>query len=202
MWGAALAAGAGGLGSALSGFGMSSTGHQQRDSILQGVNQANNQIQQGYNTANQQLSPFAQAYQNALLPQGVNMNNPGGLANYFESTPGYQFQMQQGLKGVQNSAAAKGGLLSGAAMKAMNDYAQGQAGAGYQQWLQNINNPGVSTNLANMAQQNSLFQGNNIMQGNTAAANAAAQGEYGKYSSFGGLSSSLMGGGMAGLGFK
>lgn len=49
-----------------------------------------------------------------------------------QATPGYQFQLEQGLQGVNNSAAAKGGLLSGANMKAINDYAQGQASTGYQ----------------------------------------------------------------------
>jgi hypothetical protein len=49
-----------------------------------------------------------------------------------QATPGYQFQLQQGLQGVQQSAAAKGGLLSGAAGQAMNNYAQGQAAQGYQ----------------------------------------------------------------------
>ena len=76
----------------------------------------------------------------------------GGLANYgqdqyskdpaytpmvnslaeLQATPGYQFQLEQGLQGVNNSAAAKGGLLSGANMKAINNYAQGQASTGYQ----------------------------------------------------------------------
>ena len=49
-----------------------------------------------------------------------------------QATPGYQFQLQQGLQGVQQGAAAKGGLLSGAAGQAMNTYAQGQAAQGYQ----------------------------------------------------------------------
>ena len=49
-----------------------------------------------------------------------------------QATPGYQFQLQQGLQGVQQGAASKGGLLSGAAGQAMNNYAQGQAAQGYQ----------------------------------------------------------------------
>jgi hypothetical protein len=49
-----------------------------------------------------------------------------------QATPGYQFQLQQSLQGVQQSAASKGGLLSGAAGQAMNNYAQGQAAQGYQ----------------------------------------------------------------------
>jgi hypothetical protein len=49
-----------------------------------------------------------------------------------QATPGYQFQLQQGLQSVNNSAAAKGSLLSGGNIKAINDYAQGQASTGYQ----------------------------------------------------------------------
>lgn len=84
-------------------------------------------------------------YKSANIPQG-------GLANYgidqykqdvgytpmvntleeLQATPGYQFQLEQGLQGVNRSAAARGGLLSGANLKAINDYAQGQASTGYQ----------------------------------------------------------------------
>ena len=49
-----------------------------------------------------------------------------------QATPGYQFQLEQGLQGVNRSAAARGGLLSGANLKAINNYAQGQAATGYQ----------------------------------------------------------------------
>jgi hypothetical protein len=45
----------------------------------------------------------------------------------FEKDPGYQFRMDEGMKGVEGSAAARGGLLSGAAMKAIQKYGQGFA---------------------------------------------------------------------------
>lgn len=44
------------------------------------------------------------------------------------SDPGYQFGMSEGMKGLTNSAAARGGLLSGAALKASTRYAQDYAG--------------------------------------------------------------------------
>ena len=44
-----------------------------------------------------------------------------------EKTPGYQFRLQQGLKGVEDSAAARGTLLTGGTVKDLNDYAQGSA---------------------------------------------------------------------------
>jgi hypothetical protein len=42
----------------------------------------------------------------------------------FQKDPGYQFRMDEGAKAVDNSAAARGGVLSGGAMKAMARYGQ------------------------------------------------------------------------------
>jgi hypothetical protein len=44
-----------------------------------------------------------------------------------EATPGYQFNLSQGLQGVQNSAAARGLGISGAALKGAANYATGLA---------------------------------------------------------------------------
>ncbi len=54
-----------------------------------------------------------------------------------ESTPGYQFTLDQGLKGVQNSYAARGLGTSGAAEKGAARYATGLAQSTYNQQLQN-----------------------------------------------------------------
>jgi hypothetical protein len=48
-----------------------------------------------------------------------------------ESTPGYQFTLQQGLKATQNSAAARGLGTSGAALKGASGYATGLADSTY-----------------------------------------------------------------------
>ncbi|MGE3681951.1 MAG: tail fiber domain-containing protein [Bdellovibrionales bacterium] len=42
----------------------------------------------------------------------------------FQADPGYQFRMQEGMKALQNSAAAKGNLNSGATLKALTRYGQ------------------------------------------------------------------------------
>lgn len=49
----------------------------------------------------------------------------------FETDPGYQFRMEEGMRGVEGSAAARGGLLSGAALKAIQKYGQGLASQEY-----------------------------------------------------------------------
>lgn len=55
------------------------------------------------------------AYQNGQLTGGLDPNN-------FQADPSYQFRKQQGMADIQSSAAASGGLLSGAALKALNEY--------------------------------------------------------------------------------
>jgi hypothetical protein len=49
-----------------------------------------------------------------------------------QNTPGYQFQLEQGQQGLDNQAAARGGLLSGKQLKATSQYQQGVASQGYQ----------------------------------------------------------------------
>jgi hypothetical protein len=48
-----------------------------------------------------------------------------------QATPGYQFTLNQGLKSVQNSAAARGLGTSGAALKGASSYATGLADSTY-----------------------------------------------------------------------
>lgn len=49
----------------------------------------------------------------------------------FIKDPGYEFRMSEGERGQNNSLAAQGGLLSGAAMKALERYRQGFASNEY-----------------------------------------------------------------------
>lgn len=48
-----------------------------------------------------------------------------------QNDPGYKFRLSQGLEALQNSAAARGNLLSGNTAKAINDYAQNSASSEY-----------------------------------------------------------------------
>lgn len=64
------------------------------------------------------LSPFSEQFQ---APTNVTEQND----------PGYQFRLQTGLDQMTNSAAARGGLLSGGTAKAMQDYAQNSASNEY-----------------------------------------------------------------------
>lgn len=50
----------------------------------------------------------------------------------YQEDPGYNFRLQEGLKGLDRQAAKRGGLISGAALKAASDFAGKQASAEYQ----------------------------------------------------------------------
>jgi hypothetical protein len=74
---------------------------------------------------------------NTGLPQGFlaqTWNTPfvAPTADQAAQMPGYQFQLQQGQQALQNSAAARGGLLSGGTAKALDQYSQGLASTDYQ----------------------------------------------------------------------
>lgn len=72
---------------------------------------------------------------NAQLPgltAPINMNE-----TMLQQTPGYQFNLTQGLKSVQNSAAARGLGVSGAALKGAASYATGLADSTYQNQFNN-----------------------------------------------------------------
>lgn len=56
-----------------------------------------------------------------------------------EKTPGYQFNLTQGLKSTQNSAAARGLGTSGAALKGAATFATGLADSTYQNQFNNAN---------------------------------------------------------------
>ena len=81
-----------------------------------------------------------------------------------EATPGYQFTEAQGLKGVQNSAAARGLGVSGAALKGAATYSTGLADSTYQQQYQDE----LTSNAQNFSNANTAAT-TDFNQQNTAA---------------------------------
>jgi hypothetical protein len=91
-----------------------------------------------------------------------------------EQTPGYQFNLNQGLKSVQNSAAARGLGNSGAALKGAASYATGLADSTYQN---QFNNALSNANLGLASRQQSYNQLMGISQlGESAGAQTGAYG--------------------------
>lgn len=114
--------------------------------------------------------------------QGESRTWGGGdaLTLRLRDQPGYEFGMNEGLRGVQASAAARGGLNSGATLKSLfkygNDYADQQAFTPYMNRLSGLFG-GAQTAAGQMGGygQNAANQmGNNTMAG----AYARAQSTY------------------------
>jgi len=85
-----------------------------------------------YNRNEQLQKPFYTAGVNALnqlVPLASNYT-PFGMEQ-FEADPGYSFRMDEGMKALERSAAARGGLLSGSAMKGIQRFGQGLASEEY-----------------------------------------------------------------------
>jgi hypothetical protein len=81
-----------------------------------------------------QADPFAQ-YRSGYAAQLSNLlSNPQTVT----TTPGYQFNLAQGLQGMQAQQAAQGRLVSGGALIQGQQYGQQLASQGYQQQLQNL----------------------------------------------------------------
>lgn len=66
--------------------------------------------------------------------------NPTGAQDYqgFQKTPGYDFQLGQGLDAIDNSAASRGNVFSGATMKAAQTFGQGLANQEYGNYLNRL----------------------------------------------------------------
>lgn len=129
------------------------------------------------------------------------LNKRFGLSD-FEKEPGYEFRRSEGNRGIEASAAARGGLQSGAALKALNrfnqDYASNEYGNAYNRFTNDqgnifnrlsglagtgqsqtnqmaANNMSNAQNIANMGSNAASTRGNYL----TDAANARASGYVG-----------------------
>src|SRR5208283_2917827 len=115
--------------------------------------------------------------QGLLAPFSQQFNAP--TAAQAAQYPGYQFQLQQGQNAIQNSAAARGGLVSGNAATALNNYSQGAAQSDYtnvyNQAMQEYMN---SFNIYNTNQANQYNRLANLAGlGQTAATTLGNQGQ-------------------------
>jgi hypothetical protein len=144
------------------------------DAGASAANRAADLAQQRYETTRGDLLPYNTAGQGALSDlsslAASGPNGPGGT-NYLsmasgmlpgqmteaelQNTPGYQFQLGQGLKAVQNAAAGRGLGVSGTAMKGAATYATGLADSNYQQQFANS-----QTRFGDVLNLNTTQQGN------------------------------------------
>jgi hypothetical protein len=128
--------------------------------------------------------PFRQAgltSQNRLM-ELLGLGGNAGAAGYgryskdfsmsdFEQDPGYAFRLKEGMSALNNQAAARGGLISGNALRAAQKYGQDMASQEYGNAFNRY-----QTNRANQLQP----LGSLLASGQSAAANqGSAAGQYG-----------------------
>jgi len=112
------------------------------------------------------LDQVAKLYGLDTTDANGNVVKGSGKADFssFNTSPDFQFNLQQGQDAINRSAAAKGGLLSGAAVKAGQTYASGLASNQFNSYVGNLEGlagAGQSATNAttaagtNMANQNS-----------------------------------------------
>jgi hypothetical protein len=171
------------------------------------ANRAAELQQQQYDQTREDLAPYREAGYNAL-------NKLIPLSDYtkfgmdqFQADPGYAFRLSEGQKALDRQAAARGGLISGGALKAAQRYGQEMGSQEYQNAfnryqtersaqlnpLQSLAGVGqTATNQVNAAGQNYATNAGNAL-GAAAQANAsgymgmanAAAGGLGQYMNYG-----------------
>jgi uncharacterized membrane protein YqiK len=124
--------------------------------------------------------------------------------NQFNADPGYAFRLSEGQKAMERSAAARGGLMSGGALKAATRFGQDMGSQEYTnafnryqteraarlQPLQSL--AGVGQTAANTMGQNAGMYGTNVGNLMTSGAAASAAGTMGQANALtGGLSTYL-----------
>lgn len=167
VWGAALATAGAAYGA-----------HEQGkagEAAARGSREAAALSQAQYEQSRRDQIPYMQAGQNALT-QLQNLNR-GDYSGFTES-PDYQFARDQGIKGLDRSAASRGTQYSGGQLAALADYSGGLASQTYGDYYNRIANlAGLGQNAAagvgNQGMAYAGQAGDAIMQG--ANANAFSQ---------------------------
>lgn len=128
------------LGSVIAGLMGSSASHSAANTEAQSSQQQLDFAKQVYGDQQALYAPYResgaygnQAY-NSLLGLGP---APAGFKGY-EQSPGYQWQLGQGLDAAQSSTYARGNGLSGATLQGLNQFGQGFANQDFQQYLNRL----------------------------------------------------------------
>jgi hypothetical protein len=108
------------------------------------------------------LSPYNDAGQGAVeAVRGLSgANGPDAMSaalGSYQQSPGYQWQLGQGLRAVDAGAASQGILHSGATIKGEIGYAEGLAKQDFQTYYNNL------FNLANLGENAAAKTGNNAV---------------------------------------
>ena len=111
-----------------------------------------------FDTTRADLAPYRDTGTSALTKYADSLGLNGNAARDqfrtdFRADPGYQYAFDEGQRAVQGSAAARSGLLSGGALRALQRTGQGMADQQYGSYLDRF------SNLANMGQNSAAMTG-------------------------------------------
>lgn len=146
----------GGLGGFLGGSATKSAADANRRQLSKLLNNGTAYIDQGHDEAAGNLGAVGDLWKNYtdqtgglsglnLLGDALGVNGAEGNANAtsaFQTSPGYDFQLNSGLDALSRSAAAQGRLSSGQTGLDTVGYASGLANSEYQNWLSNLSGYG------------------------------------------------------------
>ena len=171
------------------------------DAQLQASREANALQQRMYEEGVARQQPFLQGgTEDYNRLRSLMSGGPGAAQQFLQMDPGYGFRLSEGMKALDRQAAARGGLISGAALKGAQRYGQDLASqefgnaygrlAGLAQIGPSaagvLNNLGQ--NYAGAAGQNLMAGGQAVGQGYLGAGNARSSGYIGAANAFtGGL---------------
>ncbi len=127
-----------------------------------------------YDRARTDMAPWMQAGQKALEQYSgeLGLGGPDGqpFQSQFRTTPGYEFQVQEGEKGAVNNLRALGMGGSGAALKALTAFRTGLADQTYSKYLADLkgvadSGQSAATNLGQLGAQTGANIGQTLMTG-------------------------------------
>lgn len=171
------------------------------------ANQATQTELEQYRQNREDMQPWREAGRDALRQLTDQLGGGEFDRNFtmadFVKDPGYDFRQQQGQRGFESSAAARGGVLSGGALKGLLRYNQDFASGEFQNAYNRFNNDrtqrfnrlasvaGIgqtaTRDVAQMGQQTASNVGNNII----GAGNAQASSYVGQGNAIGGIANTL-----------
>ena len=156
-------------------------------SSLLGANAAKNAagIQAGaQNQANQlqyQMFQEQQRLQEPWRQTGINALNKLNSGDILGNDPGYAFRLSEGQKALERQAAARGGLISGGALKAATKYGQDMGSQEYQNAFNRYSTlAGYGSNATNTLTNAAGNYGANVGSGITSMGAANAAGNVGQ----------------------
>ena len=165
----------------------------------QAADQANALQREQFERQTELQKPFREAGLRALGKlEGASEYTPFGM-NQFQQDPGYAFRLAEGQKALDRQAAARGGLISGGALKAAQRYGQDMGSQEYQNafnryQLERTAKLGPLQTLAGVGQTSAQTLGTAGQNYATGAGEALGAGAQARASGYMGQANTLAGG--------